>query len=347
MLKKGFILIMIAVFFVSGVIAVDVGSGAGISFESREVEPRIWMCNNRIVSDDAVESGRVSDDGEKLVERRSNYAFEGESIQWKVLVYDKNGIGDIVEVFGKVGGDIEVECSRSNEIPNDVEDSCNARLGELRLEKFDRNVMSLYDCVFTVETPQNMQGEHFLSVEVVDSEGLSDEMDEVERWFFNPIIGLSISGDLEFGEARPGTSVYSKTILVGNDAESGSGVMLDMFISGTSFFDSSPSGARCPSSNVLSLSNIRYTVAQGAYSSSVDSRSDSEGYVGVNYGDSFSRGFYNGYEILQTPVKDGAYWLANLLSPGAKMPLTFRIDVPEPCTGHFDSGGIFFWGEAV
>jgi hypothetical protein len=52
--------------------------------------------------------------------------------------------------------------------------------------------------------------------------------------------------DFTFEDVRPGTSSYSSTLLVANDADEGSGVMMDMFISGTDFYDSSSSGAKCP-----------------------------------------------------------------------------------------------------
>jgi hypothetical protein len=29
------------------------------------------------------------------------------------------------------------------------------------------------------------------------------------------------------------------------------------------------------------------------------------------------------------------------------MALTFKLDLPEPCIGDFDSGKIYFWGEAI
>jgi len=86
-------------------------------------------------------------------------------------------------------------------------------------------------------------------------------MDENEYWFFNPVIALDIEGDMTFhGDdgkegVRPGSDAYSDTILVGNDADKGSGVLLDMFISGTDFYDSQSSGARCPTTNQLSLDN--------------------------------------------------------------------------------------------
>src|SRR3989338_1108343 len=95
-------------------------------------------------------------------------------------------------------------------------------------------------------------------------------MDENEYWFLNPVIALSVDGDLAFEDVRPGTDSYSDTILVGNDADDGSGVMLDMFISGTDFYDSSSSGAACPTTNQLALDNFRYFVTNGAYSTATD-----------------------------------------------------------------------------
>ena len=29
------------------------------------------------------------------------------------------------------------------------------------------------------------------------------------------------------------------------------------------------------------------------------------------------------------------------------MALTFRLDLPSPCSGDYTDGSIFFWGEAV
>jgi hypothetical protein len=134
--------------------------------------------------------------------------------------------------------------------------------------------------------------------------------------------------------------------------------MLDMFISGTDFYDSSSSGAMCPTTNQLSLSNFRYFATNGAYSTfgddqvnsdgSIIRNRDSEGYVNIDYGVGFNDpyAFYNNSEIIQDqPV--GPYWTANLLTPGAEMAITFKLNLPEPCNGDFDTGSIYFWGEAI
>jgi len=199
-----------------------------------------------------------------------------------------------------------------------------------------------------------MYGEYWLTVEASDGDNLGT-MAENEYWFLNPVVALSIDGDMTFNTVRPGTDAYSSTVLVGNDADDSSGVMMDMFISGTDFYDSSSSGARCPTSNQLSLNNFRYFATNGAYStqnpygvSYTGPTADAEGYKGIIYGIGFNNPttFYNFAEII--PVQQvGPYYTANILAPGAEMALTFKLSLPEPCNGNFDTGSIYFWGEAI
>jgi len=343
--------------------AASVGSGVGVDIQTEDFPPLVWMCDDRVVYDDATEPGRVSEDGTRLVERINNYAFEGEQIHWRVLVMDKNGIEKIEDVFATIGdsqgegNDIEANCDFVDKAYQ-VEDECNARILEEDLTGDDLSeVAGYYDCTLTVETPESMYGEYWVTVEATDLDGLSGTMDENEYWFFNPVIAISVDGDLAFEDVRPGTSSYSETVLVGNDADDGSGVMLDMFISGTDFYDSSSSGAKCPTTNQLTLDNFRYFVTNGAYSSIDDDNDDAvdgdrdtdvEGYTNIDYGIGFNDPdpFYTNMEILQDQ-QVGPYYTANLLAPGAEMALTFRLDLPEPCNGDFDTGSIYFWGEAI
>ena len=353
-------------------LAVETGTGIGITIETEDFPPLIWMCDHRKVKDDNVEWGRVSEGREELVERHLNYAFEGESIKWLVLVLDKNGIEKIEDVYVSVGPDqgsgqyIEANCVLDTENNGKILDSCNARIDEEKLKDFDPMIMAYYKCLFTVETPASMHGEYWVTANVIDMDGLLGTMDEHEYWFFNPVVALTITGTpLNFGIVRPGTDAYSNTITVGNGAEAGSGVMLDMFISGTDFFDPTHSGAKCPQSNVLRLDRFFYFATNGAYSTHSDEgcdddwydpaaqrTEDDEGYVNIQWGNSFSRDMYNEAEIIQDgpmgPTCDPeTYWQGNLLSPGSEMSLTFKLRLPEPCNGDFSDGSIFFWGEAV
>jgi hypothetical protein len=352
---------------IPGVLAVNVGSGLTPDIITEDFAPLVWMCDNRVVYDDATEPGRISEDGQNLVERINNYAFEGEQVHWTVLVMDKNGIDKVSDVFATVGStqgagnDIEANCQRvGGSDGSPLEESCNARILEEELLTFDSETMSYYECTLTVETPASMAGEYWITVEAEDLDGLSGTMAENEYWFFNPIIALSIDGDLTFDNVRPGTDSYSSTILLGNDAEAGSGVMLDMFISGTDFYDSASSGAKCPTTNQLGLEYFRYFATNGAYSTSQDLEidavagdaiqrdRDAEGYVNIDYGIGFNDPdpFYNNAEIIQAQ-HIGPYYVANVLAPGAEMALTFKLSLPEPCNGDFDTGSINFWGEAI
>lgn len=359
-----FVLSLLVISVVPAFVAAnDVGGGVTPNIQTENFAPLVWECNNRVVLDDAVEPGRTSLNGQRLVERINNYAFEGEQIHWLVLVMDKNGINKVQDVYGTVGSsqgegnDIEVNCQPVGWQGQENFDACNARILEERV-RWNPDLMNFYSCTLTVETSDSMYGEYWVTIEAEDLDGLLGTMDENEYWFFNPVIALSIDGEMTFEDVRPGTSAYSNTMLVGNDADAGSGVMMDMFITGTDFYDSSSSGAQCPTSNTLELSNFRYYAVNGAYSTHDDAEvnsagttvrdKDNEGYVNIEYGNGFNNPtpFYNDAEIIQAqPV--GPYWTANLLAPGAEMAVTFRLDLPEPCNGDFDTGSIYFWGEAI
>lgn len=367
-MKKLFSLLIMALLVASvmpAVIGVEVGTGITPDIETEDFEPLVWMCDNRVVYDDATEPGRITGDGIEMSERLNNYAFEGEQIRWTVLVMDKNGVEKIEDVFATVGdvqgagNDIEVNCQEIIVHDSTIDSSCNARILEEELTEYDKEVMQYYDCTLTVETPESMYGEYWITVEATDLDGLSGTMAENEYWFLNPTIALTIDGDLVFSDVRPGTSAYSETLLIGNDADEGSGVLLDMFISGTDFYDSTSSGAMCPTTNQLVLGDgdpicesgdpFCYFATSGTYSTATDPRNDAEGYVGIDYGIGFNNPdpFYDNNEIMQVPAIPGPYFPGNILAPGAEMALTFRLNLPEPCNGDFDTGSIYFWGEAI
>jgi hypothetical protein len=265
---------------------------------------------------------------------------------------DKNKIEEVKDVVGTIGptqgagNDVEVECKRVAG-PATIPAACNAKILEEDLTVFNADVMDYYDCTFTVETPASMHGEYFVTIEAQSEDG-SATMAENEYWFLNPTIALSVDGTLEFENVRPGTTAYSQTLLIGNDAEAGSGVILDMYIAGTDFYDPASSGARCPTTNQLALTSFRYYATNGAYSTATGAGADAEGYLGIVYGDTIAKS--------QKIIDAAAYgagaaeadWSnGNALSPGSEVALTFKLDMPEPCVGDFSEGQIYFWGEAI
>lgn len=151
---------IIMVLAIIPVMAVEVGTGIGVDIETEKFKPLIWMCDNRIVLDDNVEPGRISEGGDFLVERVENYAFEGEQIHWEVLVMDKNGIEKIKDVFMTAGSsqgpgnDIEANCKLHHVlVPGEpIGQSCRARIGEEWITQASENTMAYYDCTLTVES---------------------------------------------------------------------------------------------------------------------------------------------------------------------------------------------------
>jgi hypothetical protein len=355
-MKKLSLAMILAMLILPVAFATDVGTGIGVTVGTEQFKPLIWLCDHRCVSDDNTQNGA---NGLSLSERKHNYAFEGEQIHWSVLVMDKNKIEQITEVVGTIGSsqgtgnDVEVECKRTMG-PREIPASCNARILEEKLTTFDPSVMAYYDCTFTVETPASMQGEYYITIEAMDSTGLSSIMDETEYWYLNPTLNLGVDGTISFDSVRPGTDAYSSVVLIRNEAQDGSGVMLDMFVSGTDFYDPAASGAACPNTNQLALTNFRYYATNGAYSTQSSPVKDTEGYVGIPYGTDISaskrivrwndvpRGASPSSTVVEQDWNNG-----NVLSPGSEMALVFKLSLPEPCVGDFSEGQIFFYGEAI
>jgi hypothetical protein len=354
----GALMLAMLAMFVHSVMAVDIGTGIEITMETEKFPPLVWMCDHRIVLDDYVEPGRTSGGGAELIERVENYAFEGEQISWRVLVMDKNGIEKVKDVYVSAGSvqdgpiDIEANCNQGSILRkgDSIDASCNARIAEeeLKSANYD-NVLQYYDCIFTVETPDSMFGEYWITVEAEDLDGLIGAMKENEFWYLNPLISLNIDGNVDFGKVTPGTVSYSSSLLLQNGADPGSGVLMDMYISGTDFYDPLPTGAKCPTTNQLSLDNFRYFSTNGAYSTqSADPGklcTDAEGYSEIPHGIKIDDAKeIIGCDEFGDPVP---YQPGNVLVPQQRMSLTFKLSLPEPCNGDFTSGDLLFWGEAI
>ncbi|MFH0977661.1 MAG: hypothetical protein V1837_00020, partial [Candidatus Woesearchaeota archaeon] len=335
-----------------GYITVDNGIGILICMHSEEFQPNLFLCDQRVLLDDNVAFG-PGGPGSPIIERIENYAFEGEKIHWKVLVFDKNGIDKIKDVFMTAGPDqhsltVEANCKLADLLDkgDQIDDSCNVRILEESITEVPSDdTMAYYDCTFTVESPELMYGNYWLTVAAEDLDGLIGLMPENEYWFLNPTVSLNINGVVDFGVARPGSTVYASTITIGNDAEPDSGLIMNMFISGTDFYDSSHSGAKCPKTNQLLLKNFAYFATNGAYSTAGYPGADVEGYRGIGYGNQIwkAKSIISGLPYpANTPFQPG-----NILTPGAELSVTLRLQTPEPCNGNFDDGQIFFWGEPI
>ena len=282
-------------------------------------------------------------------ERAHNYAFEGEKLSYDIIVWDKNGMPEkIYDVFvaampaeGTMDICIEANCDidlgRTDMIPGMKE-------GEEDLTVFNPDTMTWYTCTFTVEN--SMYGEHWLQWQAVDLDGLRGGSTIRENWFLNPEINIDIEGDVNFGSVLPGHTAYD-TIYITNLAEGG--VILNMTISGSDFYDPASSGAKCPTSNVMRLNNDNegegqegcdsdnfcYYAVKGVHSTFTNIDADAEGYDSIPY------------ETSNPTQRELIIDANSLMSPGDDITMTVRLIKPEPCNGEFTDGSIFIWGKPI
>lgn len=267
--------------------------------------------------------------------RVNNYAFTGESITWKVFVRDANGREDIKSVTGTAGSSAvqggnpdEVGCVRDLVQPADGYGVTWANGGMT----YNQNTDYMYTCQLTVEPGYSL--ENYAQVVVVDQAGSKGSVKEDSFFYFNPSIALEILNaptGVVFPAIAPGATGYSQTISVKNKAADNSGVILKMSIAGKDFYDSTNSAAKCPTSNVLKLSNFRYFATKGSYSSQTNGGVDAEGYDTIPY----------------TTAPALIIDANSELNQGAEMSLTFKLNFPSPCYGNYNSGTFEFTGEAI
>jgi len=388
--KKIFLLILILVTFSITILpiksnATTVGThlfGGELDI-SGNTAPYLFSCGNKVFLDDQTEPGRTGEIfgggglGEKLIERMYPSLFEGEVIIWDVLVMDLDGINDIIlynndhgyhkdSVYATVGKDkgfgnqIEVNCLRGDDLDEYVNydldytpEDCNAKIGDHEIEKFDSEFMRFYRCFFTVETPDSMYGENWITVEAEDKLGNIGKVNEDIKYFLNPTIAISVSDSEDiFDDLEPGEISYSDSIYIENKADIGSGVLMDLFISGTDFYDTENESSFCPKEDKLSLDRFSYFAKNGDYDTKDLAGSDNMGYRSIEYGIGFSNPdpFYDTFELIPKGRMDSPldmYFNGNIIGPDDEVEIKLKLDIPEFCKGNFDSGNLYIWGEAI
>lgn len=295
--------------------------------------------------------------------RTNNYAFTGEQIQWRVLVWDKNGVpekikdvfaGWVAQTDGPIDPNIQVNCVHIGE-PCDYDlATCGypnvRRPGDQEpQETFNEDTMGEYLCTLTIEA--GCHGQKWLGVKAVDVDDYSSTMQEAESWFCNPELNLYVSGDINFGALGPGEQ-GAATFSVENTAEAGSGTEVVLAISGKDFYDPTSSGAKCPTSNVLELqgdetsppfsTGFWYTAVMGSHQTYGPKRIP----YGVDIQDSdpiFST---------STSANQWSKWTTApsslvAMSPGAETTMTLHLGIPQPCNGQFTDGQITLWAWAI
>ena len=160
-------------------------------------------------------------------------------------------------------------------------------------------------------------------------------------------VSISIdSNEILFNYVKNSKISYSQDLAIANTAEYGSGVLLDLFITGTDFYDTTNKYSYCDGLKKLSLSRIKFFASKGNYNTRGLPDADDEGYRPIKTTEPFSSNFYQNKDILpKGPV--GSYFWGNLLSSEEKLNISFKIDIPKYCKGNFNNGSIYLWAEAV
>lgn len=130
--------------------------------------------------------------------------------------------------------------------------------------------------------------------------------------------------NLNLEKITAGRPAYSDWITINTDSKEN----IEMFMSGTDFYDTTGSGAVCPLTNHFDPSYIAYYAEIWNYSTLDDSRSDAEGYITLSKDES--------------PVIQGL--TKNILSSEEDMLLRLRIITPAACIGEFDTGWVIIRG---
>jgi hypothetical protein len=296
---------------------------------------------------------------------RQNYVFTGETLDYYVLVKDADGVSDIGNVQVLVNGQPTGNCAPVDYCIN----KSNIDLTAFGIDKFEKDYMATYICRVIVQ--RTWHGEFFTGFQATDGKSsectpvtvLSKETDLMN---FNPDLALSLTGGpISFGTVVPGTTATSNTVYVGNAAEAGSGVVMDMYVAADDYFtDPTNPTALCGTGNGIKYDRFSYYATKGSLNSGVNGDSNSWFGLGTeceantdeftpvpSYSgdvDTMCRIINNGgtntggdnAELSQSAA-------AGLLAQGAEMSMTFKLNVPNPCKGSFTDGQFHFIGRAI
>ncbi len=341
---------------------------------------RIWNPNDQTyytadeygtaIAAGATDWGPVSGIGGYDVPVRQNYAFTGETLTYYVAVYDEDGEDDINEVSLLVDGLQVGACMQLDEtaggfpadayindhmnIPYDPDDELYDSTGGVTDTS---DLFAFYACTLIVQNGWNTE----LAVSVQATDGDLDvcaaAATTVESiwtdWInFNPTLALDLTGGpIDFGSVEPGSETVSNTVYLLNDAEDGSGVVMDMYIASDDYFtDPVTPGAICPTGNGIRYDQFRYYATKGSINSGANNNAFPA--LGETVGCSADPDEFTDLPSHSGDIQDMCHIVnhiasGSLLSQGSEMSVTFKLSVPNPCEGHFTDGEFHFVGRVV
>jgi len=287
--------------------------------------------------------------------RFEQYAFTGESLEYKVVVRDLNGAADISYAKMTVAGMTEALCVPDNSVC--AEGKCKDQIPAW--ETADAGFHGAgatatdkgFKCTLTVEPL--WYGPNSVNIAAWDQVGAVSTMSIAQSWFFNPAIMLDLSTNdpahtkIVYEQGYPGQTVMSLNKLVVTNLAEG-GVDLWTFIAATDLTDPSHSGALCPESNVLN-------VDQSCGASDCKHNMDFRCKIGTQENDQWT-GIENKNNVAgcdQAGCFGALPLLTNYPNPlsiignGKSAECQFRLHYPVPCIGNFSDGLIQIIVKAV
>lgn len=310
----------------------------------------------RVLSDPRYFNGVLPENG-NLVTRTNNYAFTGEQIQWKVLLWDKNGVpekindvfaGWVAQTNGPLDPEMQVNCQFLGGVDGNLAEAgySNVRrpIDQEAQVYGNPDTMGEYLCTLTIEP--SCHGQKWLGVKAIDLDGNIGTMPNAESWFCNPVLDLTVSGAINFGELGSGEQ-GSSTFSIQNSAEAGSGAQVVLAISGTDFYDPTSSGAMCSTTNQLKLQGED---AQGVFKTGFWYKAVMGSKVTANKRIPYGNVISKADPIFSSGEGKTANWAMNQLvpmSPGSEATMTLYLGIPQPCNGQFTDGKIYLYSWAI
>lgn len=286
--------------------------------------------DTRMVGIMSREGGTINDCSYRV----GQYAFEGETISYTVMIRDPNGVPDIGNLYVMINDVEKVLCE-----PITSRESCDG------LGNFDRTTDKWFTCTYTVEpTATNYDAE--VSLQVYNGVGVPTESSFDENFVFNPGLSLDVDTDdqlpIAFEPGLPGECVHSTNkIVVTNNADNG--VNLWVYIASTDLTASSGVG-HCPTTNQIDVTvNMFLRARSGTAQSPWLSMFKYDETDGCDYvcGGPPRPTCYGGKPIVLPPSTD------NKLTNGASLEVELKLCYPVPCIGTFDQGTIYVYGMAI
>jgi len=337
---------------------------------------RLWQPNDQTIYT-ASEYGTVVDrDGKGFYDEKGNsitgyevplrqdYVFTGETMKYFIIIEDKDGASTIddvrlvlnmtnpVTLLPQAG----LEVGRCAEMKN-FNGNTDAFISDNgdTISTYDPSTMQAYVCTLIVQPWTEKYDVGFRVRTTEKCAGTADVVNSTQSdWLnFNPTLSVGIDGTITFGKATPGSTSLSNTVYVENRAEANSGVVMDMYIASSDYFtDPSNPTAICGDGNGIKYDRFGYYATKG----SMNSGANNNMYPGLGEA---AVGLCEAGQDEFTPLPSQSGEIsdmcriinhdeqASLLSQGARMSLTFKLDVPDTCEGTFTNGQFYILGRVV